>query len=57
MADQYRCGLENSNWKDNEWPIDISVVSKTQTQTDKTMTDQYRCGPETQTQIDKTMNE
>ena len=37
----------------------MGVVPKTQTHTNKTMTDRYKCGPnlKTQTQIDKTMTD
>ena len=36
------------------WPIDMGAAPKTQTQTNKMMTDRYRCGPK-KTELDKEM--
>ena len=44
--------LETQTDMTRRWPIDIGATP-TQTQTDKMMTDRYRCGPNSKTQTDR----
>ena len=59
MTNQYRCSPKNWNLKPARWMTDqYRCGPKTQTQTDKTMIDWYRCdSKKTQLKLTKKMND